>query len=253
MAVTEEPEIDMDDLQAAIDASAHATLERRKKPVPELVEETSVESAETPVAKSVVKVEVKKHQMVGSDTNGEPTVEPDGSDMPSIVGHAKKKVAPLSQEDKTEDVAIAAEEGGAEESEPSPEPEAYTEVEAKIASKPEEPPTVGDKVIKPIESEQKAEESAPETKENKPEAKPAAAEDEADFKIEGLEATQVDVKAEAEAAEQNAVKVYDTKEYNLPIKANKHHRKGHMPKWFIIAVVIIVGGAGAGYYYLFAK
>ena len=71
------------------------------------------------------------------------------------------------------------------------------------------------------------------------------------MKIEGLGLEKKDVKGDGEAElDQNAAKVYDTKEYHLPIKANNHHKKGSIPHWFIIAVLLLANAGVAAYYFL---
>jgi hypothetical protein len=56
--------------------------------------------------------------------------------------------------------------------------------------------------------------------------------------------------AEALEDEQNAVKTFDTKAYHLPIKPNRHHRKGEIPTWFAVIILILSLAALAGYVYV---
>lgn len=265
-------DIDIDDLQAAIDASAHATVQRKSTKQVKATEESQTpaavpepsqtkpdkpkqsaekaqpvavtvntpkqekveQPAEKPAGAQPVAVKIKQTSTIMPE---KPKADPDATTEPTrepTMAHRGKDLQPISESDAAATESAAKSEAPAAETSEEMSVKVVT-TESVKTKKPE---------IKPIEK--------PASQPDKP-----ASPEEVSIKIEGLQ--QTNLKKEAEAAkktkdeefdeEGKPTKIYDTKEYHLPIKANRHHKKGTLPNWVSVVVLLALLAGSAAYAY----
>ncbi len=235
------------DLEAEIAATAAALGDpKTPAPAPAPVAPEPTPTPEKPTATKKTadasagggqKVQIKKRPTLGITSNepapkeGEAVSIPVTKKAPSEGG--SRVIAPLSKSKSTSDPA--ADEPAEEKVEESPAP---------TPDKPEEEKPEPEEAKKTIADE--AEEAKGGTDSDSEDSSFEAAR-----KLNALsgELKQREEDKKEEENQQQNPKVYDTKQYHLPIKASHHHRKAALPIWAraLVLIVALMGALGYAY------